>query len=172
MLADAALVWTAIGAVAAVIAVGIGAWQIAQNRAAKKANAHEAEIALAGVVWKFRFELRPSAGDAKPTQPPVEIRPDGANVWVHAVRLSWRPSQPGSEWVTDDAECPLWRGDDSLPIQLFTTSRALELGWPGPNPETQIQLFTRLRVEWSATEKGPRHWREADSGSTNWQQPA
>lgn len=169
MLADAVLTWTIVGVGVAVVVAGLTGWLVAQGHAARKASAHEAEIALSGVAWQFRFQLRPVVGAASPTQPPVEIRTVGANVWVHTVRLSWMPSQPGGTWTIDDADCPPWRVDESPPVQLFTTGRALELAWPEPNPDQQVQLHTRLRVQWSATKKGPKHWREADGGSTSWQ---
>lgn len=168
MLADAVLVWSIIGVGVAVVVAGLTGWLVAQGIAARKARAHEAEIALAGVPWHFKFEIRAKAGPGEPARPPLEIHVVGANVWVHNVRLSWRPSRD-KDWTTDDAICPPWRPEDTLPMQLFTTSRAMELGWPGPNPAQQEQIHQRIRLEWSATEDGPKHWRDADGGTTGWQ---
>lgn len=168
MLADALLSWTVVIAVLTALLVGAAAAGLIVQR---RANAREAEVALAGVAWTFHFELRPVAGsDGVLGDSPVEVRPLGANLWVHEVRLSWRPAQQGTEWVTDDATCAPYRPEDGpLPVQLFTTGRGLKLAWPGPNPPEVVQLTTRVRVLWSATAKGPKHWRDAESGSTNWQ---
>lgn len=114
LLADAVLVWTIIGVGVAVIVAGLTGWLVAQEAAARKARAYEAKIALAGVPWHFKFEIRAKAGLGEPARAPVEIHPVGANVWVHEVRLSWKPSRDAI-WTTNDAVCPPWTDQDSLP---------------------------------------------------------
>jgi hypothetical protein len=51
----------------------------------------------------------------------------GANVWVHELLLTWKPSQPPiAYWVTKDAPCPPW-SDGSLPSHLNSGGRAIPL---------------------------------------------
>jgi hypothetical protein len=136
---------------------------------AQAATAAAADAELVGRKWHFEFRLRVAVGDAAPTEPPVEIRVKGANVWVHEVRLTWKPSQPPiAYWATKDAPCPPW-GDVSLPYQLNSGGRALKLGWPGPNPEEQAQITQKLKVVYSALRDGPKHEREAEGGYVGWQ---
>jgi hypothetical protein len=122
-----------------------------------------------GQSWHFEFRLRVAVGDAAPGEPPVEITSKGANVWVHEVRLAWRPSQPVlAPWVIKDEPCPPWR-DESLPYQLNSGGRPLQLGWPGPNPQQQAQIIQKIKVTYSALRDGPVHEREAEGGSVSWQ---
>src|SRR5205823_6293656 len=62
LLADAVRAWTIVGVAVAVVVAGLTGWLVAQGHASRVANAHEAEVALAGVHWRFRFELRPTPG--------------------------------------------------------------------------------------------------------------
>jgi hypothetical protein len=143
--------------------------QAAADARAQAAAAASADAELVGRPWHFEFRLRVAVGDAVPADPPVEITVKGANVWVHEVRLTWKLSQPPiAYWVTKDAPCPPW-GDVSLPYQLNSGGRALELGWPGPNPDEQAQITQKLKVVYSALRDGPKHEREAEGGSVGWQ---
>jgi hypothetical protein len=128
-----------------------------------------ADAELVGRPWRFEFRLHVAVGNAVSAQPPVEIMVKGANVWVHEVRLTWKPSQPPiAHWVAKDAPCPPW-DDVSLPYQLNADGRALELGWPGANPGQQEQITQKIKVTYSALRDGPKHEREADGGSVGWQ---
>lgn len=148
--------------------------QRAEDKAADDAKAqtqaaHLADAELVGKTWHFEHRLRVAVGDTIPSEPPVEIMVKSANVWVHEVRLSWKHSQPAiAHWVTKDAPCPPWSGG-SLPYQLNSGGRALQLGWPGPNPEQQAQIMQKIKVTYSALRDGPKHEREAEGGSVGWQ---
>src|SRR5687768_13221603 len=112
-------VWVIVGSVAGVLVLFATLWLVAlerrkvrptrKQRAAQKAadnersRNHAAQLAdaeLIGKTWHFEYRLRVAVGDAVPSVPPVEISSKGANVWVHDVRLTWRPSQPAlAYWV-------------------------------------------------------------------------
>jgi hypothetical protein len=166
--------WGAVAAVGTVLLVVFGVvggiYRVVTRRRDRRTASGPAEdVALAGVVWHFMFLLQPVAGTELPQRAPVVIRVVGASVWVHAVHLSWGVNTPGFEWVTDDVPCPPWPGGDTLPVQLYPTSRSLDLSWPGPDPAAQVQLRTRLRVLYSVTREGPPLWREVDGGTVQWQ---
>jgi hypothetical protein len=146
----------------------------AEDKAAADARAQAqvltaADAELVGKAWLLQHRLRIAVGDAVPSEPPIEISIKGANVWVHEVRLTWRPSESVlAHWVTKDAACPQW-GDGSLPYNLNAGSRPLQLGWPGPNPEQQARIMEKINVTYSALRDGPRHERQTDGGSVGWQ---
>ena len=184
--ADWALIWTAIGSVTGVLGlIWLVVHSLLQGRSAREDRtknnlaadtraqrqaAAAADAALVGKQWSFNYALRAAIGDATPKRAPVEIGIVGANVWVHEVRLTWRPSQPAlAPWVTKDAPCPPWP-DHELPYHLSAGGRALELGWPGPNPTDQVQLLCKVEVTYSALSDGPRLERSADGGSIGWQE--
>ena len=90
-------------------------------------------------------------------------------MWVHDVRFTWKYSQPPiSPWVIKDEPCPPWDGV-TLPQQLNSGGRALQLGWPGQNPPRQEQIMEKMKVTYSASRDGPRHDREAQGRSVAWQ---
>jgi hypothetical protein len=181
-------VWVVVGSVAGVLVLVGTFWLVvlevrkgrgererrAEDKAAADARAQAqvfaaAEAELVGKTWILQHRLRVPVGETVPSEPPVEISIKGANVWVHEVRLTWRPSEPAiAYWITKDAPCPPW-GDGSLPYHLNAGSRPLQLGWPGPTPEQQAQIMQKVKVTYSALRDGPQHERETDGGSVGWQ---
>lgn len=189
MLADALLVWTAIAA-SAVVATLIWwiIWSLVQRRGtrvqraddkaaadarSRRQEAAAAEAALVGKQWHFTFRLRAAVGDAAPAEPPVEISvTGGVNVWVHEVRLSWKPLRNGiTPWSVHDGLCVPWNDDVSIPFLLKTSGHPLRLAWPGPNPSEQGPIETKIKVTYSASPEGPRREAPADGGSMGWQDP-
>jgi hypothetical protein len=91
---DAAPSPEAVGAKATVPTPGISTDDDAPRQT--EPNMHDqaassGDIALSGTEWSFRHFLRPKVGDAAPSRAPVQISVVGANVWIHEVRLTWRP---------------------------------------------------------------------------------
>jgi hypothetical protein len=141
----------------------------ADRRADKReseAAAREEEAALATTPWIIHHELAPVVEGHDVKRAPVLIRPKGINLWVHEVRLSWRPVG-ATEWVRENAVCPSLGAN--LPVQLFSNGAGLTLDWPGPQPKEQEQLDYRVRVQYSVSERGATRWRLSEGGSLSWQ---
>jgi hypothetical protein len=74
--------------------------EAAADARTERAAAAAADAELVGRPWHFEFRLRVAVGEAVPNEAPIQIMVKGANVWVHEVRLSWKPSQPPiAYWV-------------------------------------------------------------------------
>lgn len=163
--------WIGLG----IAAVGLGIGEIRAFRsgrraaqAERRAVAREEEAAMASTPWAFKYELAPVLRDEKPEHPPISISIEGSNMWVHDVRLSWRP-RGLSEWVTEDARCEPWFSDQSLPVQLFARGGpVLKFQWPGQNPQERTQLGMVLEVLYSVSEHGEKRWRSVGHGSIGW----
>ena len=75
----------------------------AEKRASERearAAAREEEAALATTSWLIHHELTPHVESGGLVRAGVLVRPKGINLWIHEVRLSWRPLG-ATEWVAD-----------------------------------------------------------------------
>jgi hypothetical protein len=80
---------------------------------------------------------------------------------------------PRGSCVTAEGTSTTWTADRSRAarwsIQLNSGGRALQLGWPGPNPDRLEQITQKIKVKYSALRDGPQHERETEGGSVAWQ---
>lgn len=174
----AAVDWGLIGTWAGVAFGAVGAvaaaWGVVHARRAD-ARAHAAdaradEATLSTRAWSLQGSLFPVAaiGAARTSRAPIEVWVDGANVWVHEVRLSWGFALPQPALIATDALC-VPRGNEQLPVQLFATSgRPLGLDWPGDMPAEQRSLTYQLRARYSVARDGRTFWREVAVANVTW----
>jgi|1186.fasta_scaffold04924_2 hypothetical protein len=141
--------------------------EAAADRRSRSNAVMAADVALAGKPWRLESRLRVPVGDAQPDAP-IAITSVGASVWVHDVRLTWRPQQPAlAHWVVKDEPCAPWRG--SLPQELEADGRPLLFAWPGPAPRQQEPIMQKIEVTYSALRDGPRQQREVQNRQVGWQ---
>jgi hypothetical protein len=139
---SAAVDWSAVGAIAAVIAVpvaiGFGVWGVIHARKADRrlaesearAAAREEQATLAGVEWSFRHELRPYAGKGDPSwrhlQSVWKVRTFGSTRCALAGGRADRLMATGSLTTL-----PVLPGLESLRYRFNSTRRDVQSRWLG-----------------------------------------